>query len=647
MEIIDHYLRDDQGRILLLRGCNLGGSSKVPAAGAGEGAAGALQNPARASFVGRPFPAEEAEAHFRRLRKSGLSFVRFLITWEALEHQGPGIYDEAYLAHLRKILLAAEKEGIALFMDPHQDVWSRWTGGDGAPAWTLEKLGMDLDRLDAAGAALTRERWGEFHPGTPYPPMIWPVNYSRYGAATLFSLFFGGNAYAPGLEIEGEPAQDWLQEKYLAAMRHCFRRLKNCRAIAGWGTMNEPHPGFIGCGDLRRSENEVLALGPLPSPFEAMLAASGHPVSVGVYEPGLRGRRLKGRETLNPGGLSIFKPGFVCPWQRAGVWTAEGGEARLLRPDHFSHFQGRKARFADDFLKPFMVRFIERMRGANEKALFFVEGVPQGEQPSWTAGDPPGVVHAFHWYDGPTLFTKRFRPWLTVDLDRGRLVLGRKRAAACFVEALRRGAAWSGEHMGGLPALAGEFGLPFDLNGGRAFRTGDYRLHEEALSRYYDALDANLLHGTIWNYTPDNTPAAGDHWNGEDLSIFSAGKFRAEGGWRRPYPLATAGKPRFLRWDRKRARFHYRFQADPAIEAPTEIYAPPECFGPAPAISLSGPGGKAPAGPRWEYQPEEGRLFVWNGGFGGEVELVVRGCGTPPRHSPAHAGDDAGRASAQ
>ena len=73
--------------------------------------------------------------------------------------------------------------------------------------------------------------------------------------------------------------------------------------------------------------------------------------------------------------------------------------------------------------------------------------------------------------------------------------------------------------MGDMPCLLGEFGLPFDLNRKKAYKTGDYSLHEKALSLYYDAIDENLLNSTIWNYTADNTHEEGDHWNGEDLSI--------------------------------------------------------------------------------------------------------------------------------
>ena len=623
MQIRGRYIIDDSGRALILRGCNVGGNSKTPMAPPGaERLPASLANPGGASFTGRPFPLDEAAAHLDRLKSWGFTFLRLVVTWEALEHQGPGLYDEAYLAYLRKLLLLAGERGMEVFIDPHQDVWSRWTGGDGAPAWTMERLGMDINRLDAAGAALTEQRYGEFHGGAPYPRMIWPTNYSRYAAATMLTLFFAGKTYAPETQIEGENAQDWLQERYIACMRHAYRRLKNCKALVGWGTMNEPEGGYIGCGNLERLENAVVYQGPMPNPLDAMAAASGHPADVPVYTTGLGGPRIIRRERINPQGLSIFKDGYVCPWKRAGVWTGEGGAPRLLRPDHFARYGDKPADFVDHFLVPFMERYIERLREAGQGTIFFIEGVPGGRHPAWEPERIPNAVNAFHWYDGLTLYLKSFRPWFNVDIESRGIVLGRKRVAAMYVRQLGRGVSWTRERMGDIPCLLGEFGLPFDMNGQRAFQTGDYRLHEQALSMYYDAVDAHLLHSTIWNYTAGNSREYGDGWNGEDLSIFSGGEGRAMGGWLRPYAMATAGIPLGMGWDRKRGRFWYRCRLDSAIAAPTEIFAPPECLGPRPVIAVSGAdGGVSPV--RAEYDGQARRVYLWNSGFDGEITVVI------------------------
>ena len=624
MRIVNNTILDGEGRALILRGVNLGGSSKTPYGQDGWGLRPeSLKNPADASFVGRPFPLEEAESHFERLSRAGMTFLRLVITWEALEHSGPGQYDEAFLAYLRKILLIAEQKGVSVFIDPHQDVWSRWTGGDGAPAWTLERLGIDLDRLDTTGAAITRQRYAEFHKsrkhpeGEPFPRMMWPSNYNRYAAATMFSLFFGGKAYAPNLIIEGENVQDWLQGRYIAAFRHCYRRLKNCAAIAGWGIMNEPHPGFIGCKDIARAERPVMPMGPRPSPWETMRAAGGHSTKVPVYNE--FGRESSKSEIFNPGAHSLFRQGFSCPWKQAGVWTDDGGEPRLLRKDHFAAFEGRQVDFMEDFHKPFVLRFIEKMKETNDKTFFFIEGMPPGSSsaahPSWSADDPPNTVNAFHWYDGFALFTKQFRPWFTIRTDNSRILLGRKKVQAYFTECLAGGVKWSQDHMGAMPSLLGEFGLAFDMNNRRAFSGGGYSLHEQALSMYYNAIDENLLHSTIWNYTADNTNTAGDGWNDEDLSIFSEGAERAAAGWKRPYPMATAGIPLLLKWDRRRGIFRYRFKADGVIAVPTIIYLPADWFGLSPKIATP---------LRFEYRHGEQRLLVYNGGFSGEAEITVK-----------------------
>ncbi|ULQ60881.1 hypothetical protein K7I13_06355 [Brucepastera parasyntrophica] len=92
------HIKDRDGRAVILRGCNLGGDSKIPFSPEG--------NPLKydVSFCGRPFPEEEADIHFARLAGWGFTFLRMVITWEAVEHAGPGYYDEDYLAYLRSIL---------------------------------------------------------------------------------------------------------------------------------------------------------------------------------------------------------------------------------------------------------------------------------------------------------------------------------------------------------------------------------------------------------------------------------------------------------------------------------------------------------------------------------------------------------------
>ena len=646
MKRLGNRIIDDEGRTLILRGVNLGGSSKNPSiqsilSGQSGPSDPAAERGGAVSFIGRPFPAAEAEEHFERLKAGGQTFVRLVITWEALEHGGPGIYDEAYLAYLEEILQKAGEKGISVLMDPHQDAWSRWTGGDGAPLWTLEKLGMDPEKMDLTGAAVTPVGCRKI--GKPYPKMIWPVNYSLYAAATMFTLFFAGKTFAPSLKIEGENVQDFLQQRYLEAFGHCRERLKNCRAIAGWEAMNEPNAGFLGQRDLSRLENAIVALGPVPSPFQAMIAASGNSVSVPVYTPWLKGWIACGRKTINPLGISLFKDGFSCPWKQAGVWKdgdlspGNKGTPRLLVPDYFSNHNGRRIRFTDDFLKPFLIRFIERMSKVKKPLLFFIEGIPHGENPTWGKNDPQNVVNAFHHYDGLTLYTKSFKPWLTVDPKTGRIILGRKKTASFYSAELAKVKAFTAANMGEMPCFLGEFGLPFDINRKKAFKTGDYSLHEEALSLYYNAIDENLLGAAVWNYTADNSNETGDNWNGEDLSIVSSGssgqkglvRYRAEGGWLRPYPAATAGIPLKITWDRKNTTFSFLFLADPKITAPTEIFLPVIWFGENPLITVKGQDliyapGKETVKFRFEYSAKEQKLLFYNDGYPGEISITAR-----------------------
>ncbi|MBZ0280568.1 MAG: cellulase family glycosylhydrolase [Anaerolineae bacterium] len=577
------WFKDEHNRTRILRGANLSGSTKVPFSP--DGATYRSDNfydHRNVSFVGRPFPLDEADEHLSRLRAWGMTFLRFLITWEAIEHAGPGQYDEAYLDYVYQVVKKAADYGINVFIDPHQDVWSRWTGGDGAPGWTLEAVGFDLTKLHKTGAAISHQTHGD-----PFPRMIWPTNYSKLGAGTMFTLFFGGDDFAPHFKIDGVPAQEYLQSHYLNAIKQVVMRLKDLPNVVGYDSLNEPGSGFIGVSDLAQINEGLLVMGTSPTPYQAMLLGAGYPQEVNSYQMGFTGPEVMGSETVNAGGLSVWRQGYDCIWKQEGIWTNEGGQPRLLRPDHFARKpDGSAINTADDYLKPFIKRFIAEIRAIDPKALLFLEGVPNGGHPSWSAEDAPQAVNAGHWYDILTLITKQFNPEFTVDSATRQFVQGADAVAQTFTNQLAAIKNSSADHMGSIPTLIGEFGIPFDLDEKSAYQSGNFSSHIHALDLYYDAMDANLLNCTIWNYTADNSNGRGDLWNDEDLSIFS--RDQQDKDWRedihaggrglpaivRPYAWATAGEPLRMSFDLETRIFEFEFRHDPTANAPTEIFVP-------------------------------------------------------------------------
>jgi hypothetical protein len=573
------WFKDEYGRSLILRGVNLGGSTKVPFTpdGATYRSEGFF-NHRQVSFVGRPFPLDQADEHFERLRAWGFDFLRFLVTWEAIEHAGPGIYDTEYLDYVREVVQKAGEHGISLFIDPHQDVWSRFSGGDGAPGWTLEAVGLDITKFGQTGAAVVHQVRGD-----PFPRMIWPSNSLKLAAATMFTLFFGGNDFAPQMEIEGVPVQEYLQGHYIESIRQLATRLKGLSNVVGYDTLNEPLQGYIGWEDLNRPGG-MLKVGECPSPFQSMLLGAGIPQEVGEWSMGIGGARRVRSTLVNRDRARAWLPGFECIWKRHGVWDLDPeGRPRLLRPDHFVRVRNREVDFAADYYRPFANRYAAAIRTVAPEAIIFLEGEPNREGPKWGPDDAPNIVYAPHWYDGFVLFMKSFTPFLAADMQ-GRLTFGARAIRRSFAAELATYRQVAAERLGNAPTLIGEFGIAFDMNGKKAYRTGDFSAQIKALHRSYRAMEDNLLSCTLWNYTADNTNRRGDQWNDEDLSLFSRDQQtdpkdihsggRALRGAIRPYPKKTAGEPTRMAFDWRSRVFDFEFRHDLRVEAPTEIFVP-------------------------------------------------------------------------
>ncbi|KAJ3716395.1 hypothetical protein C8R42DRAFT_744448 [Lentinula raphanica] len=79
--ITDHgrHLIDGYSCMCGLQGVNLSGSPKSPSNHDNDTFP---YNAESMTFVDRPFPLEEAPEHLARLRRWGLAFIRFLVTWE-------------------------------------------------------------------------------------------------------------------------------------------------------------------------------------------------------------------------------------------------------------------------------------------------------------------------------------------------------------------------------------------------------------------------------------------------------------------------------------------------------------------------------------------------------------------------------------
>ncbi|KAJ5124273.1 uncharacterized protein N7515_008098 [Penicillium bovifimosum] len=574
LRIEGQSFRDPHSREITLRGINVAGDAKYPKTpDIPTYISDNFFDGDNVSFIGRPFSLKDAHIHFKRLRKWGYNTIRYIFTWEAIEHAGPGIYDHEWVEFTIEVLRLAKQYDFWVFMDPHQDVWSRFSGGSGAPMWTLYAAGLNPKTFKITEAALVQNTYDS---PAEFPKMIWSTNYTRLVCQTIFTLFWAGRDFAPKAVIDGMNIQDYLQGHFIRACAYLARKIHeagdlNGEVVIGWESMNEPHRGIIGVQDISVIPAEQqLQLGTSPTAFQAMLTGSGKACEQTTWAFGNFGPYKTGTNLVDPAGEIAWLPADhddskygwqrgpgwklgECIWAQHGVW--DPSTDTLIQKDYFSKNPQTGEpldyeKFTNSYFMDHYRSFKDAIRESFPDAIMFCQP-PVMEVPpdvKGTSDDDPNMVHAVHYYDGLTLLTKHWNRLYNVDVIgvlRGKYLtpafavkIGESAIRNCLRDQLKFLREESRSYMGNHPVVFTEIGIPYDMDDKYAYKTGDYGSQTSAMDANHFALEGSTANGfTLWVYATQvdilnpsimnitdlvqNDHEWGDQWNGEDLSIYS------------------------------------------------------------------------------------------------------------------------------
>ncbi|MGD8607978.1 MAG: cellulase family glycosylhydrolase [Myxococcales bacterium] len=182
-----YFIRDDDGRVLILRGMNIMSSSKG--------------DPERLPDL------TETDVE-RYAGQWGFNVVRYLIFWDAVE-PSPDQYDTDYFDKTEERLDWFAANGVHVILDMHQDVYAQRFCCDGAPEWAIEDDGLPFEQAP-----------------------VWSLNYFAPAVMAAFDNFF---------DYEGD--YPYLQDHFAGAWTAVVERFKDHPAVLGYDILNEPSPG--------------------------------------------------------------------------------------------------------------------------------------------------------------------------------------------------------------------------------------------------------------------------------------------------------------------------------------------------------------------------------------------------------------------
>ncbi|MBO4559244.1 MAG: cellulase family glycosylhydrolase [Lachnospiraceae bacterium] len=144
---------------------------------------------------------------FRFLRENGFNLIRLGIFWDGAEPM-PGVYNDEYFMRLDRIIEMAASEGIAVFLDMHQDLYGV-VFEDGAPAWATitdncEHIRTELWSESYLASPAVQHAFDNFWHNAPAPDGV-GIRTHYVNLWKHIAEHFGSNPYVIGYDIMNEP----------------------------------------------------------------------------------------------------------------------------------------------------------------------------------------------------------------------------------------------------------------------------------------------------------------------------------------------------------------------------------------------------------------------------------------------------------
>lgn len=569
---------DSDGKIFTLRGVNFDPSVKYPASPF-QPSHIEIDIEHDSSFIGHPIELNELRTHITRLKSIGCNCIRLPITWESLEHKAPEEYDFEYMDYIIEVLdIFHEMGDIYIYIDPHQDVWSRFTGGSGAPLWTLYCCGFNPRNFEVTNAAVLHSFYTE-QEQDKYLKMLWTTNYFKLACSTMFTLFFAGKIFTPNLIINGQNIQEYLQNKFINAFITLYDRIKTKRPIffqhnliLGMESINEPNNGYIGKKCLDKiPKDRNLKLGLTPTTLQSFMLGEGYNCNnmayynLSIFGPmkAYRNRACQPNGTkcwlMEQERMEIDKKfkwkrsanweAGKCIWRQMGVWDIVDGKPKLLKPNYFSEFIDKtqdkdigkvtildKSYFINKIFMEYYAKFYSKFRAIDEDNFIIIQP-PVLEIPPILKENKlidSKTIYALHYYDGFSLMFKTWNQNFTIDtlgVLRGTYInpilgikVGKGNVRKSLQKQLKMMKDEVQENVGtNVGIIFSEIGLPMDMNNKKSFidLNDNYKSQTNGMDTILRALESNNLSFTLWCYCHTNTHKWGDGWNDEDFSIWS------------------------------------------------------------------------------------------------------------------------------